>query len=91
MKILKPGRPQNGWSKECICTGAGNGMGGCGAVLLVEQTDLYKTYRHCREETDTFITFKCSACGVETDITGVPYNITEKLLSKEVSDNRNYL
>jgi len=68
MKVLKPGRAQKGWAKEYDCTGKGNGGGGCGARLLVEYGDLYNTYRHCLHETDTFITFKCSACGVETDI-----------------------
>ena len=68
MKIIKQGRKQNGWAKEFSCTGSGNGDGGCGATLLVEFHDIYKTYRHCRDETDTFFTFKCSACGVETDI-----------------------
>jgi len=86
MKIIKPGRAQNGWAKECECTGAGNGNGGCGAILLVEERDLYKTYHHCKDETDTFITFKCSACGVETDIKDVPYNIRNTLPSQEAWD-----
>lgn len=68
MKVLKPGREQKGWSIETTCTGDGNGGGGCGAELLVEQDDLYKTYRFCRDETDTFITFRCSECQVETDL-----------------------
>ena len=29
--------------------------------------------------TDTYVTFKCSACGVKTDIEGVPDNIVAKL------------
>ena len=68
MKILKPGRPQTGYSIKCTCTGAGNGNGGCGAKLLVEAADLYLTHSHCRDETDGYVTFKCSACGVLTDI-----------------------
>jgi len=68
MKVLKKGRKQKGWSTEATCTGTGNGNGGCGARLLVEQADLFKTYRNCLHETDTFITFKCSACGVLTDL-----------------------
>ena len=68
MKIIKQGRPQKGWSKEYICTGAGNGDGGCNATLLIEVGDIYKTYRHCRDEVDIFYTFKCVSCGVETDI-----------------------
>lgn len=68
MKIIKPGRKQKGWAKEFICTGHGNRGGGCGATLLVEFGDLYNTFSHALHETDTFITFKCGACGVETDI-----------------------
>jgi hypothetical protein len=67
MKVLEAGRPQRGWSIEARCTGAGNGNGGCGALLLVEQADLFKTFSHCRDETDTFVTFKCT-CGVLTDL-----------------------
>lgn len=68
MKVLKPGRPQKGWAKEFTCTGAGNGGGGCGAVLLVEFGDLYKTFSSCMGESETHITFSCGACGVENDI-----------------------
>ncbi len=68
MKILEPGRAQKGWSTEAKCTGYGNGGGGCGAKLLVEQPDIYCTYRNSREETEMFHTFRCGACGVETDL-----------------------
>ena len=68
MKIIEPGRPQKGWAKEFKCTGEGNYGGGCGAVLLVEHGDLYVTHRYCYTEHDTFITFRCVACRVETDI-----------------------
>ena len=68
MKVLKPGRKQKGWAGEFECTGHGNGGGGCGATLLVEYDDLYKTYRSCMGERDEFNTFTCASCGVETDI-----------------------
>ena len=68
MKVIEKGRAQKGWSKEYNCTGAGNGGGGCNALLLVEFGDIYKTFRHCYDETDTFYTFQCVSCGVETDI-----------------------
>lgn len=52
-----------------ICTGAGNGGGGCGAKLLVEASDLYKTASsHYDGSTDHYTTFKCPECSVETDI-----------------------
>lgn len=68
MKVIKPGRSQTGYSIEQTCTGRGNGGGGCSAVLLVEAADLYMTQVHCRDETDSFVTFKCAACGVLTDV-----------------------
>ena len=79
MKILKKGREQRGWSVEAECTGEGNGLGGCGALLLVEEADLYKTSSSVRDEVTIFITFKCSACGVETDLTCVPWQVTSKI------------
>lgn len=68
MKVLEKGRPQKGWATEKVCTGEGNGGVGCGAKLLVEQEDLFKTHSHVRDETTTYITFKCPECGVLTDI-----------------------
>jgi hypothetical protein len=84
MKVLKPGRPQKGWSKESLCTGAGNGDGGCGALLLVEQADLFiTTSSHYDGSNDEFVTFKCGECGVLTDIDGVPTNIKMDLPRKK--------
>jgi hypothetical protein len=68
MRVLKPGRKQRGWSVETVCTGTGNGGGGCGAKLLVEQGDLFKTTSQARDETTTYVTFRCSECGVLTDL-----------------------
>lgn len=74
MKVLKPGREQKGWATEVKCSGKGNGNGGCGALLLVEQDDLYHTESHARDETTVYTTFRCCECGVQTDI-DVPPNI----------------
>lgn len=68
MRVLKHGRKQHGWAKELQCTGAGNEGGGCGALLLVEQDDLFQTTRNCRDETESFATFRCPECGVLTDL-----------------------
>ena len=68
MKVLEPGRPQAGWSKAVVCTGVGNGNGGCHAKLLVEEPDLYRTESHARDETTTYVTMMCPCCGVETDL-----------------------
>lgn len=82
MKVLEKGKGTKGWSAEAICTGKGNGNGGCGAKLLVEQADIYHTFQNARDESDRFNTFECPECGVETDI-NVPRNISDKLLSKK--------
>lgn len=67
MKVTKPGRPQKGWSIEATCTGDGNKGGGCGAHLLVEQADIYKTASSAMGEVEFYNTF-CCPCGVETDL-----------------------
>lgn len=83
MKVLEKGTGQHGWAKEFTCTGRGNGGGGCGAKLLVEQPDLYQTSRcDYTGDCDYFTTFKCAECGVETDIDGVPAMIVSDLPSK---------
>ena len=84
MKVLVPGTGQVGWAKQTKCTGNGNGGGGCGATLLVEQTDLYKTYSSDRPGYETHITFSCAACGVETDLESrdVPSSIFQTLPDK---------
>lgn len=84
MKVLEPGRQQNGWATETNCTGNGNGGGGCGAKLLVEEGDLYKTHHYDYSGGhDTYITFRCSQCRVQTDINNVPFAIQAKVRDKE--------
>lgn len=69
MEIIKKGRVQKGWSKECVCTGQGNGGGGCGTHLLVCYGDLYSTASHHYDgSSESYTTFQCVSCGVETDI-----------------------
>ena len=78
MKILKKGKPQVGWAIEWFCTGSGNGNGGCRALLLVEQDDVFKTSSsHYDGGTETYCTFRCAECGVWTDIpkNNVPFKV----------------
>lgn len=68
MRILEAGNTQKGWSKRLRCTGEGNCNGGCGALLLVEQADIFMTASHHYDgSSDYYQTFKCSSCGVLTD------------------------
>lgn len=50
MKVLTKGRKQKGWSIETKCSGEGYEGGGNGALLLVEQADLFQTSSNCRQE-----------------------------------------
>jgi hypothetical protein len=73
MKVIKKGRPQKGWSNEHSCTGAGNQGGGCQALLLVDEKDLFVTRSHLYDgSSEIYITFKCPECGVLTDIKDAP-------------------
>ena len=84
MKVLEKGNP-NGWEIERVCTGKGNGDGGCEAKLLVAEADIYLTKSSCMGEIDYYFTFKCPECGVETDIpeSEIPSRITKKLMDAE--------
>ncbi len=84
MKVLKKGHPQTQkeWSVEAVCTGKGNGNGGCGAKLLVKADDLYETRGHCRDETYYYVTFRCPCCQVQTDLENVPSKIKSGLVYK---------
>ncbi|HCC22636.1 TPA: hypothetical protein DF272_00450 [Candidatus Falkowbacteria bacterium] len=85
------GRPQRGWSIEATCSGAGNGNGGCGARLLVEEADLFQTRSHHYDgSTDYYVTFTCPDCGVQTDLDRVPSSITRKLPYKTQQELGNY-
>jgi hypothetical protein len=85
MKVIQSGDGRKGWAKEFTCTGAGNGNGGCGAILLVEENDVYKThYYDYGGGHDSYNTFKCPQCGNETDIT-VPSSVHVR----EKGSNRN--
>lgn len=79
MKVIQKGDGRKGWAKEYKCTGAGNGNGGCGAMLLVEQNDLYKTYHYdYGGGKDVYITFRCPECRNETDVKDVPSSVHVK-------------
>lgn len=88
MKVIKKGRPQKGWAQECECTGSGNKGGGCGATLLVEEGDLFQTYAsYMGRDEEWFVTFKCSECGVLTDLKDSPFNARDLPKQKERYDN----
>lgn len=72
MDILTPGKEPKKWVLEVVCSGWGHSAEGCGAVLRVHQEDLYQTDSPSNGlfvDFDTYITFRCCSCGVETDLT----------------------
>ena len=73
MKVLEKRRKQTGWAGEYRCTGKGNGNGGCNALLLVEQGDLFQTRSSdYGGGVDYYTTFQCPECRRCTDITDCP-------------------
>ena len=86
MKVIEKG---SGWSIEQLCTGKGNGYGGCNSKLLVEKEDIYITSNtDMLGDTDYYYTFRCPVCGIETDIpeNDVPAGIKRKILETEKSE-----
>ena len=79
METLKKGTGQKGWSVIITCTGKGNGDGGCGAELRVEESDLFRTESHARDDTTAYTTFRCQECGVLTDLQNVPQRVRSSL------------
>lgn len=69
MKVIQSGDQRGkGWKRQYICSGKGNDCEGCGAVLLVEQSDLFHTTSGARDEVEYHATFCCPECGAYTDI-----------------------
>ena len=79
MKVIQKGTGQKGWSTKAMCTGRGNGGGGCNARLLVEEADIFRTESHAMGETEVYYTFECSECHVRTDLKdNVPDHVKSK-------------
>lgn len=71
MKILKKGSILPTWKEHVICTGSGNGGGGCGANLEVHLGDVYRTISYdYGGGSDAHYTIMCPVCNTETDIKG---------------------
>lgn len=69
MQVLSKGTVLD-WSVETLCTGFGYSGDGCGAKLLVERSDLYKTHAPSLgdDHGSEFVSFVCPVCGVETQV-----------------------
>lgn len=90
MEVLESGRKQKGWANEYTCNARGGG--GCGAKLLVEEADLFKTYTtDMVGDSTTYINFKCPECGQVTTVkkNGVPRRVKDKAPSQKEWEKRN--
>lgn len=84
MEVLKKG---SGWSLEETCTGKGNGNGGCGSLLKVEEGDLFFTRSSSYDgSSESYITFQCPVCRKYTDLdkSNVPAQIQKTLKLKYI-------
>lgn len=84
MEVLKKGP---GWSLKETCTGKGNGKGGCGSLLKVEEQDLFFTYSSSYDgSSERYITFQCPVCKKYTDLneSKVPSQIQKTLKRKSI-------
>lgn len=85
MKILEKNKVRFGIRQ--ICTGQGNGGGGCGSELLVEKQDIYDTFSYDYiGDYERYKTFRCPLCGKETDIKNEVYYKLERL-SESINDD----
>lgn len=83
MRVIKSGSGQKGWSVKTTCSGKGNGNGGCGAELLVEEADLYQTISSYYDGSkEYFTTFFCPECGIRTDLDHVPGDVVSRIAGK---------
>ncbi|ARK07537.1 hypothetical protein LAV_00162 [Sphingobium phage Lacusarx] len=83
MKIITPGRDQQGYSVEHKCSGHGNGGGGCGAVLLVELADMRYfpgVPGSSWGSRDPAVMFRCCQCNVLTDLPVTKWPINHQRL-----------
>lgn len=79
MKVLEKGTIEPLWKERVICSGIGNGGGGCGANLEVHLEDVYKTTSYCYDgSSDDHNTIMCPVCNKETDIKGPPWQVPYK-------------
>lgn len=83
MMINNPACNLANWSVQILCSGKGNNKIGCGAVLLVEESDLFNSTRVIEHDHVVMQTsFCCTECKAHTDIDNVPTEIFNRLPSK---------
>ena len=82
MKVLEKGKPKKEWSIEVRCAGAVDELLSdiCGALLLVEQDDLYTT-KDIVANNAAMVT--CPECKSEMFIFDIPHHIFKSVPLRE--------
>lgn len=93
MKVIKEGVPGGLWHPQVTCTGAGNGNHGCGAILELEESDLFHTqHTDYGGDTEHYITIECPCCSRWTDIqktVDIPYGIRSAVMAQKPRSSHN--
>lgn len=88
MKVIKEGES---WSIQQTCSGIGINGSGCGAILEIEEDDIYAIVKLIDAETPDFLysqhdycyTFRCPCCNIETEIKAyLPVDIKRRVLDR---------
>lgn len=92
MKVVKKGNGQRGWAKELECTatwsGDKNGVTGCGAILLVESSDIVAVGQKGGDYTEAgrnCYGFICPECDQVTETEDLPQSITNNLRNSKTN------
>lgn len=80
MKMLENEKPRS-WEIEKKCTGYGFKEKGCGARLLISESDIITEISGFQ---DIYFSFKCPCCGSFTDIpeSDIDSRVRKKLVAK---------
>lgn len=62
------------WTLDILCTGEGNGGGGCRKLVRIGFTDLFNSNTITRP----FVTFACPACDAWTDLPGAVWPVSHE-------------
>ena len=94
MKVLTPGDMRKTiWQQELPCTGRGHGGYGCGALLLVDELDVFTTGGGVDISgvgEDVFLTIQCPLCGAFNNISPV-FAATVRSLRREFPSFRDWM
>lgn len=85
MKVIKSGDGRKVWKGQLVCNGQGHTGSGCGALLEVELSDVFKTgggQDISGVGEDVFYTFRCMECDALTDLTKKHEQAVQQLSSE---------